>query len=90
MTIQTDIRHALDHIRNNVAPWLIGNAIGECYRQSASIFDVDPMLADQIADLMDDYGLANGLPKDWWRSATDEDDILQLLREPWHRAATDK
>lgn len=38
-----------------------------------------PSISDEIAELMDEYGIDNDLPEDWWRDLGDEDDIFFKL-----------
>lgn len=38
-----------------------------------------PSIAENIADLMDEYGEDNDLPDGWWHEFGDEDDIFMAL-----------
>lgn len=36
-------------------------------------------IADEITDLLNEYGDENGLPTDWWTNETDVDDVFFKL-----------
>jgi hypothetical protein len=46
------------------------------YLHRAPLHVEDPFLADQIYDLMEEYGADCGLSEGWWLSEADEEEIL--------------
>lgn len=70
------LERALKHIRKNVDMEYINFCICNAMEMRRPFGLAYPLLADDISDLLEEYGEDNDLPEGWWMSEIDEDEIL--------------
>lgn len=73
------IEKALDYVRNEVDITEVNNAVCKALEMRMPVSVYAPALADDIADLMEEYGQDNDLPEGWWLEYGDIDDIIEML-----------
>lgn len=73
------LEKALEYIRNNVDMDYINFCICEAMEMRCAFSLAYPLLADDISDLLEEYGEDNDLPECWWCEYGDLDDIVEQL-----------
>ena len=77
----TQFEKAIKYVRKN-ATWTdaeLQAARDKTYRYHYGIQQADPSIADDICDLMEEYGEDHDLPEGWWLEYGDEDDVFNKL-----------
>lgn len=72
---------AIQYIRDN-KPWTEAEervALDNIDHWRCSIGQAAPSIADEICDLMEEFGEDNGYPEGWWYEYGDEDDVFFKL-----------
>lgn len=73
------LEKALNHIRKNVDMEYINFCVCHAMEMRCPFSLAFPMLADDISDLLEEYGEDNDLPEGWWCEYGDIDDIIEQL-----------
>ena len=76
MEYSEDVKNAIIYVRCNVDMDDVVRAMSIIDRNRCPLYQADPMLDNQIYDLIEEYGQDNDLPECWWMSEIDEDEIL--------------
>lgn len=73
-----EIKKAIDYVRENKTWSELKDALAleKINTFRCDICFADSEIADEIADLMEEYGADNDLPEGWWRTEVTEDDIF--------------
>lgn len=77
----THYEKALQYVREN-QPWTASEedaALDIINRYRCNIEQASPSIADEICDLMEEYGEENDLPEGWWYDYGDIDDVFFKL-----------
>lgn len=70
-------RKAIAYVKDNVRKYEVLDAFYRAYDTHTSLADVNPRLANDIYDLMEEYGQDNDLPKGYWLEEYDgEEDVF--------------
>lgn len=77
--MKTHLEKALDYVRNEVDITEVNNAICKAMEVRMPVSLYATALADDIADLLEEYGQDNDLPEGWWLEYGDIDDIIEML-----------
>lgn len=74
-----ELEKALNHVRKNVDMGFINLCICKAMNMSCPFSLAYPILADDISDLLEEYGEDNDLPEGWWFEYGGIDDIIEQL-----------
>lgn len=77
--MKTDFEKALDYVRNKVDMDYINYMVCKAMEMRCPTSYVDPILSDDIVDLLEEYGQDNDLPENWWCEYGDIDDIIEQI-----------
>lgn len=70
---------ALSHVRKRVDMQYINLCIVSAMEMRCPFSLAYPLVADNISDLLEEYGQDNDLPEGWWCEYGDIDDIIEML-----------
>lgn len=73
------LEKALKYIRKNVDMEYINFCVCHAMEMRCPFIYAYPLLADDISDLLEEYGEDNDLPVGWWCEYGDLDDIVEQL-----------
>lgn len=73
------LEKALEYVRNDVDMQEINHNICKAMKMRCRFSLAFPLEADDIADLLEEYGQDNDLPEGWWCEYGDIDDIVEQL-----------
>lgn len=73
------MQKALDYVRQNVDMGYVNYLVSKAMEMRCPASYVDAVFADDVQDLLEEYGDDNGLPEGWWLEYGDIDDILEQL-----------
>ena len=74
--MKTHFEKALDYVRNEIDIAEVNNDVCKAMEVRMPLSLYAPALADDIADLLEEYGEDNGLPEGWWLEYGDIDYIV--------------
>jgi hypothetical protein len=77
--MKTHIEKALDYVRNEVDITEVNNAVCKAMEVRMPVSLYATALADDVGDLLEEYGQDNDLPEGWWLEYGDIDDIVEQL-----------
>lgn len=73
------LEKAVKYIRKNVDMEYINFCVCHAMEMRCPFSLAYPLLADDISDLLEEYGEDNDLPEGWWCEYGDLDDIVEQL-----------
>lgn len=73
------MKRALKYVREHVDMDYINHCIVKAMEMRCAFSLAYPIEADDIADLLEEYGQDNDLPEGWWCEYGDIDDIIEML-----------
>lgn len=73
------IKKALDYVRNHIDMSYVEYVISKGDEMRCPYSYVDAIFADDITDLLEEYGEDNYLPEAWWANYYDLDEIIGML-----------
>lgn len=73
------LEKAVKYIRNNVDMEYINFCVCHAMEMRCPFSLAYPLLADDISDLLEEYGEDNDLPEGWWCEYGDIDDIVEQI-----------
>lgn len=74
-----DMKKALDYVRQNVDMGYVNYLVSKAMEMRCPTSYVDAVFADDVQDLLEEYGDDNDLPEGWWLEYGDIDDILTMI-----------
>lgn len=77
--MKTQFEKALDYMRMYVDMPYINHCIVRAMETRCPFSLAFPLEADDITDLLEEYGQDNDLPEGWWLEYGDIDDIVEQL-----------
>jgi hypothetical protein len=75
----THIEKAIKYIRENVDMEQVGYMIVQSKLQRMPVSFMYASFADDISDLLEEYGQDNDLPEGWWCEECDIDEIIERI-----------
>ena len=73
------LKDALKYVREHIDMELVNRCILESMRMRCPFSFAYPVVADDISDLLEEYGQDNELPEGWWYEHGDIDEIVDKL-----------
>lgn len=77
--MKTNLEKAIEFIRERVDIYYINFCVSSAMRMRCTVSQVDAIMADEIIDLLEEYGQDNNLPEGWWCEYGDIDDIVEQI-----------
>lgn len=77
--MKTHFEKALDYVRENIDIDYLKGCVTTAMQMRMPLGCVAPLLVNNIADLMEEYGQDNDLPEGWWCKECDIDEIIELI-----------
>lgn len=74
-----ELEKALVHVRDSVDMEYIEKCIVRAMEMRCPFSLAYPLVADDISDLLEEYGEDNDFPEGWWLEYGDIDDIVEQL-----------
>lgn len=75
----SDIKKALEYVRRNVDMSYVAYVESKAIEMRCPASCVDAVFAEDVQDLLEEYGEDNDLPEGWWCEYGDIDDIIEQL-----------
>jgi hypothetical protein len=75
----THIEKAIKYIRENVDMEQVGYMIVQSKLQRMPVSFMYASFADDISDLLEEYGQDNDLPEGWWCEECDIEEIIERI-----------
>lgn len=72
----TDYQKACMHVYDNIDLDVLSFTDHQIYKHHSSLDEENPRLADDIYDLMEEYGDENDLPEGWWLEYGETEDVF--------------
>lgn len=72
-------KKALDYIRENIDEYELYHKMTEARMTGCSFSNLYPQDADDIIDVLEEYGAENDLPEGWWMEHGVIDEIVELI-----------
>lgn len=73
------LKKALDYIRENIDEHELSHKRINAMTMRCSFSSLYPQDADDIQDVLEEYGADNDLPEGWWMEHGDIEDIVELI-----------
>ena len=73
------MQKALDYVRQNVDMSYVNYVVNKAIEMRCPTPCIDAVFADEVQDLLEEYGDDNDLPEGWWLEYGDIDDILTMI-----------
>lgn len=73
------MKKALDYVRQNVDMSYVNYVVNKAIEMRCPTSCIDAVFADEVQDLLEEYGDDNDLPEGWWLEYGDIDDILTMI-----------
>lgn len=73
------LKKAIESIREQIDEYDLYHMRMDCAIQRTPFSHLYPQDADDIADLLEEYGQDNDLPEGWWCEHGDINDIIEML-----------
>ena len=77
--METHIEEALDYVRKYVDMRYINHCIVRAMEMRCAFSLAFPLEADNISDLLEEYGQDNDLPEGWWCEECDIEEIVERI-----------
>lgn len=77
--MKTHFEKALDYVRENIDVQYTHYCIVKAMEMRCTVSQADALMADEVADLLEEYGQDNDLPEGWWCEYGDIDEIVEQL-----------
>lgn len=77
--IMKELEKALVYVRTSIDMEYINKCIVSAMEMRCPFSLAYPLLADDISDLLEEYGEDNDLPEGWWCEYGDIDDIIAMI-----------
>lgn len=77
--MKTHLEKAIEFIRERVDICYINFCVSLAMRMRCTVSQADAIMADDVANLLEEYGQDNDLPEGWWCEECDIDEIIERI-----------